>query len=150
MHIVFDDNNIDTGIKTLMEKALESCLQKNEIAKDNVEVSVTFVQPDEIQTLNKMYRNIDKPTDVLSFPQYQSIEEIREASHPLLGDVVINTELAREQASLYGHSFEREMVYLFTHSILHLMGYDHMEDTEKKAMRAFEEAVMDSIGLHVE
>lgn len=150
MNIVFDDNNIDTGIKTLMGKALEACLQKNEIAKDNVEVSVTFVQPDEIQTLNKMYRNMDKPTDVLSFPQYQSIEEIREASHPLLGDVVINTELAREQASLYGHSFEREMVYLFTHSILHLMGYDHMEDTEKKAMRAFEEAVMDSIGLHVE
>lgn len=150
MNIVFDDNNIDTGIKTLMGKALEVCLQKNEIAKDNVEVSVTFVRPDEIQTLNKMYRNIDKPTDVLSFPQYQSIEEIREASHPLLGDVVINTELAREQASLYGHSYEREIVYLFTHSILHLMGYDHMEDEEKKEMRAFEEAIMDYIGLHVE
>ena len=116
--------------------------------KKRCEISVTFVDLDEIHELNKQYRGVDKPTDVLSFPQFDDLEEeIPEVCEICLGDVVICEQKAREQAEEFGHSFERELVYLFTHSVLHLLGYDHMEDNEKKAMREREEEIMKQIGL---
>jgi len=116
--------------------------------KKRCEISVTFVDLDEIHELNKQYRGVDKPTDVLSFPQFDDLEEeIPEVCEICLGDVVICEQKAREQAEEFGHSFERELVYLFTHSVLHLLGYDHMEDDEKKAMREREEEIMKQIGL---
>ena len=85
---------------------------------------------------------------MLSFPQFDDLEEeIPEVCEICLGDVVICEQKAREQAEEFGHSFERELVYLFTHSVLHLLGYDHMEDDEKKAMREREEEIMKQIGL---
>ena len=118
------------------------------IDKKRCEISVTFVDLDEIHELNKQYRGVDKPTDVLSFPQFDDLEEeIPEVCEICLGDVVICEQKAREQAEEFGHSFERELVYLFTHSVLHLLGYDHMEDDEKKAMREREEEIMKQIGL---
>lgn len=129
------------------EYAVESENMHN-LDKKRCEISVTFVDIDEIHELNKQYRGVDKPTDVLSFPQFDDLEEeIPEVCEICLGDVVICEQKAREQAEEFGHSFERELVYLFTHSVLHLLGYDHMEDDEKKAMREREEEIMKQIGL---
>lgn len=129
------------------EYAVESENMHN-LDKKRCEISVTFVDLDEIHELNKQYRGVDKPTDVLSFPQFDDLEEeIPEVCEICLGDVVICEQKAREQAEEFGHSFERELVYLFTHSVLHLLGYDHMEDNEKKAMREREEEIMKQIGL---
>ena len=129
------------------EYAVESENMHN-LDKKRCEISVTFVDLDEIHELNKQYRGVDKPTDVLSFPQFDDLEEeIPEVCEICLGDVVICEQKAREQAEEFGHSFERELVYLFTHSVLHLLGYDHMEDDEKKAMRDREEEIMKQIGL---
>lgn len=129
------------------EYAVESENMHN-LDKKRCEISVTFVDLDEIHELNKQYRGVDKSTDVLSFPQFDDLEEeIPEVCEICLGDVVICEQKAREQAEEFGHSFERELVYLFTHSVLHLLGYDHMEDDEKKAMREREEEIMKQIGL---
>ena len=129
------------------EYAVESENMHN-LDKKRCEISVTFVDLDEIHELNKQYRGVDKPTDVLSFPQFDDLEEeIPEVCEICPGDVVICEQKAREQAEEFGHSFERELVYLFTHSVLHLLGYDHMEDDEKKAMREREEEIMKQIGL---
>ena len=129
------------------EYAVESETMHN-LDKKRCEISVTFVDLDKIHELNKQYRGVDKPTDVLSFPQFDDLEEeIPEVCEICLGDVVICEQKAREQAEEFGHSFERELVYLFTHSVLHLLGYDHMEDDEKKAMRERAEEIMKQIGL---
>ena len=129
------------------EYAVESENMHN-LDKKRCEISVTFVDLDEIHELNKQYRGVDKPTDVMSFPKFDDLEEeIPEVCEICLGDVVICEQKAREQAEEFGHSFERELVYLFTHSVLHLLGYDHMEDDEKKAMREREEEIMKQIGL---
>ena len=114
---------------------------------DNFEISLSFVSMDEIHALNRDYRGVDRPTDVLSFPMIEDFEELDEmyggaGAELLLGDVVICLEKALQQAEEYGHSKEREIVYLFTHSVLHLLGYDHMTDEDKKEMRAREEKVM--------
>lgn len=120
----------------------------HKLDKARCQLSVTFVSLDEIHELNREYRGVDSPTDVLSFPQYENLEEeIPEVGEICLGDVVICEEKAREQAAEYGHSFERELVYLFTHSVLHLLGYDHMEEAEKQEMRSREEEIMLHIGL---
>lgn len=129
------------------EYAVESENMHN-LDKKRCEISVTFVDLDEIHELNKQYRGVDKPTDVLSFPQFDDLEEeIPEVCEICLGDVVICEQKAREQAEEFGHSFERELVYLFTHSVLHLLGYDHMEDDEKAEMREKEEDILKTIGL---
>jgi probable rRNA maturation factor len=137
-----------------MNKAATRCVAAEKLDPAIFAVSVSFVSLEEIHQLNRDYRDVDRPTDVLSFPQYEGIEELREvaewgdAEDPLeLGDVVICLEKAREQASEYGHSQERETVYLFVHSVLHLLGYDHMEEEEKKVMRAREEEVMTWLGI---
>lgn len=130
-----------------MEKAAAEILAGHGIANNNIEISVTFVDENEIRQLNRMYRDIDKVTDVLSFPQFYGPEDIPEKGPAVLGDVVICNRRAIDQAEEYGHSTEREYVYLFVHSILHLLGYDHMNDDEKQQMRSEEEQIMRAIGL---
>ena len=148
MEIIFDGENIpEQAMLDKMEEALLVCLENEGIDSENVEVSLTFTDKEEIHMLNREYRNVDSVTDVLSFPQYESADDFPDTGEIIMGDVVICVEKAVEQAEELGHSTERELVYLFTHSILHLMGYDHMEDDEKELMRGKEEAVMDAIGL---
>ncbi len=134
-------------LTALMEKAAAVILEDEGIPPEEAEISVTFVTDEEIRRLNAEYRGIDKATDVLSFPQYEDANEIPDEGPAILGDVVISLERARAQAEEYGHSEERETVYLFVHSILHLLGYDHMVEDEKKEMRAAEERTMEKIGL---
>ena len=130
-----------------MEAAAKYCLELEGIDEERTEISVTFVEAEEIRELNRDYRDNDKVTDVLSFPQFDDLNDIPDFGEICLGDVVICKERAQEQAEEFGHSFEREIIYLFTHSILHLLGYDHMEEEEKQEMRAREEEVMTHLGI---
>ena len=102
--------------------------------------------------LHRNYRGVDRETDVLSFPLYEkgcipSVEDLEEDEELAIGDVVICEEVCEAQAKEYGHSVQREIVYLFTHSVFHLLGYDHETDDDRADMRAREEEVMSLLGL---
>lgn len=118
------------------------------------EVSVTVVDDKEIQEINKTYRNIDKATDVLSFPMYQyekaadfdNLDDSAfnpESGELLLGDIVISAEKVTAQAKEYGHSKEREFAFLLVHSMLHLLGYDHMEEEERLVMESKQKEILE-------
>ncbi len=118
------------------------------------EVSVTVVDDKEIQKINKTYRNIDKATDVLSFPMYQyekaadfdNLDDSAfnpESGELLLGDIVISAEKVTAQAKEYGHSKEREFAFLLVHSMLHLLGYDHMEEEERLVMESKQKEILE-------
>lgn len=133
-----------------LEQAAVLCLKEEGIPDERVEISLSFVSMEEIHQLNKMYRQVDRHTDVLSFPMIEDFNEIDwedEEEEILLGDVVICLEQAQKQAEEYGHSQMREIVYLFVHSVLHLLGYDHMEESDKVQMRQQEELIMDALDL---
>ncbi len=148
MFIYFDEDNMPAD-KTAdtMYQAARLCLEAEDIDPENISISVSFVDKEEIQRLNREFRGVDSVTDVLSFPQYDGGEELEDFEEITLGDVVICLDKCREQAEEFGHSFEREEIYLFVHSVLHLLGYDHMEDEDKRLMRAAEERVMDQLGI---
>lgn len=148
MEIDFSDGRVPgRAIVDLMKEAGEICMVEQGLPSERISVSVTFVGGEEIRELNRMYRSTDELTDVLSFPQYEKINEIPKQGDILLGDVVICTEQALLQADDYGHSAERELVYLFVHSLYHLLGYRHKDDAEKGKMRGLEEKVMEKLGL---
>jgi len=130
----------------LIKKAVEGTLAYEGIDR-NCEISVTFTDNESIRELNREYRDIDRETDVLSFPM-EDMDELDGDGDVVLGDVVISLEKAKEQAEEYGHSLEREISFLCVHSCLHLLGYDHVEGGLAAVhMREHEEAVMQKIGL---
>ena len=139
---------IPSGLRMLIRRACIAVLREEKFRGD-AEVSVTFVDNDQIRRLNAKFRDKDAETDVLSFPLGENGEyDINPATGAkLLGDVVLSMEKAVAQAEEYAHSFEREVCYLTVHSMLHLLGYDHMNDEEKAVMRMKEETVMSQIGL---
>lgn len=138
-----DDIKITDEIKNLIEKSIAAVL-KVENLDENVEVSVSFVGDEEIRALNRDYRGVDKSTDVLSFPMDDEFIIVSR----ILGDVIINTRRVMEQAEELGHSDEREISYLTVHSILHLLGYDHMDDEDKKEMREREKLAMKELSIY--
>ena len=136
-------------LKMLVRKAILATL-KYEDVNMNLEVSVTFTDNEGIRELNREYRNIDRATDVLSFPQinYDDGEEL--SAGEMLGDIVLSLERAREQAEEFGHSFERECAFLCAHSTLHLLGYDHeLSDEDDADMRRRQSEIMKKMGLSV-
>lgn len=148
MNIICDEER--RPARQMLDKMAEGavrCVEMEGIDPDRTEVSLTFVSNSEIRELNNLYRNVDKVTDVLSFPQYEDLNDIGQEGQIMLGDVVICTEQAVLQADEFGHSNERELVYLFVHSIWHLLGYDHMAEAEKIEMRRREEEVMKQISV---
>ncbi len=124
--------------KNIIVKAINSVLEVENITGDG-EISITIVDSDEIRELNNEYRGIDKTTDVLSFPQYNSIEEIQKDEYKMIGDIVINIDKVVEQSIEYGTGRVRELGYLTIHSMYHLLGFDHIIEEEKKVMRKKEE-----------
>ncbi|WIV10695.1 rRNA maturation RNase YbeY [Proteiniborus sp. MB09-C3] len=148
MEAVIDNSQekvyIDDSINELIEKVVLECLQQEGKSTD-YEVSITFVDDEEIRELNREYRDVDKSTDVLSFPLDENEFDI--PGDTLLGDIVISAETAKRQSEEYGHSLEREIAYLTAHSMFHLMGYDHMNETDKHVMRDKEKKVMMSLGI---
>ena len=137
---------VDPSVFEKIEEYILITLQQENVLVP-CEISFSLVVPEEIQELNADYRGIDKETDVLSFPMLEFPEDedmiTYETGIPvMLGDIVISTARAKEQAQEYGHSLEREICYLTVHSVLHLLGYDHMEEDEKRVMRAREKEIM--------
>ena len=134
-------------LKMLLRRAILETL-KHEEKQGSFEVSLTFTDNEGIHALNKEYRNVDRPTDVLSFPQIDY--ELGEEAEGLLGDIVLSLERAEEQAEEFGHSFKRECAFLCVHSTLHLLGYDHeISDEDDADMRARQRAVMEKMGLSI-
>lgn len=116
--------------------------------EEEAELSVTFVDKDEIQEINKMYRDKDKVTDVISFALEEDEPEITGIEMPrVLGDIIICTDVAQEQADSYGHSFERELGFLALHGFLHLLGYDHMNEQDEKQMFGRQDQILNAYGL---
>lgn len=141
-------------LKMLIRRAIAETLAFEQYNND-VEVSVTLTDNENIQDLNLRFRGIDAPTDVLSFPLFDFEGETDEPPvdeiQNMLGDIVLNLERTQTQAEEYGHSFEREAAFLTVHSMLHLLGYDHETGEDDEAdMRARQRAIMERMGLTVE
>ncbi|MBQ8823859.1 MAG: rRNA maturation RNase YbeY [Ruminococcus sp.] len=140
---------VPTGIRLLIRRCCQAVLTTEKFNQD-AEVSVSFVSNSEIRSLNKIYRDKDRVTDVLSFPLGENgkYDVNKETGCALLGDVVISLETAMRQANLYGHSLEREIGFLTVHSMLHLLGYDH-ETTPlaERQMREKEELILGELGI---
>ncbi|KPU27948.1 heat-shock protein [Caloranaerobacter sp. TR13] len=130
---------IEEDVKEAVKNVILECF-KLEGLSTNYEISVSFVDNEEIRQLNREYRGKDSPTDVLSFPMEDDI--IDQDYTPILGDIVISAERALQQSVEFGHSFKREVAYLTAHSMFHLMGYDHETEEEKLEMRQKEKEVM--------
>ncbi|MBR6756437.1 MAG: rRNA maturation RNase YbeY [Peptococcaceae bacterium] len=128
-----------------IEEVVALCLEQQEI-DPKAEVAILFVDNETIREMNNTYRDKDTATDVLSFPMYEADEEIDDEEEILFGDIVISLERAQEQAEEFGHSLEREVMYLLVHGLLHLAGFDHMEEEEKEEMRREEEKLLAVIG----
>ncbi len=148
MLIYFDeDSAVDQKTAETMTRAASLALQGEGLDMENATLSVSFVDAEEIRQLNHDYRGNDSVTDVLSFPSYEDLSEVIDGTELALGDVVICTQRAHEQAEEFGHSYERELIYLFVHSVFHLLGFDHMEEDERRKMREKEEAVMTALNI---
>ena len=157
LKIYFENNQNEVPLtyklKMLVRDAVEATLDYEQYGNP-CEVSVTFVNNEEIHSLNKKFRGVDRPTDVLSFPLFdyegESEEPAVDELMGMLGDVVLSMEQAKAQAEEYGHSFQREVAFLTVHSMLHLLGYDHETGEEDEAdMRRRQSAIMEEMGLSV-
>ena len=133
-------------LKDLIHLVLNKGAELQQVS-ENAEISVLICDATLIQELNCQYRHIDAPTDVLSFALNEGMAGVTLEEENMLGDIVINIDRAIEQAKEYRHSKEREMAYLAVHGFLHILGYDHYELEEKKAMRQAEEAILSACGL---
>ena len=147
--LISNNTSEELDLDLITEKAQKTISEVLRVEKieENAEVSLSIVDKDEIHILNRDYRDVDRPTDVLSFPLDE--EGFDQDGNPilLLGDIVICLDVAKEQAEDFGHSLEREMMYLICHSTLHLLGYDHIEEDDKIEMRAKEKEVMKNLGV---
>lgn len=137
----FDDLVNEEEIREYVQKVLE----KEYESEAPVYMSLLFTGNDEIQVINREYRDKDQPTDVISFA-YHETEDFDIGPYDTLGDIVISLERVVEQAKEYNHSDKRELFYVLTHGILHLLGYDHIEEEDKKEMRAKEEEILGIFG----
>ena len=141
------DNRTDFEITEEFEKLF------NDVVKESLrcEVSLSIVSNDEIQEINKQFREIDAPTDVLSFPLLTFEEgeqaDVNENNEIMLGDIIISIDKAKAQAEEYGHGLRRELAFLTAHSMLHLMGYDHMEEEEQKEMFKKQDDILNNLGI---
>lgn len=140
--------------KDLIEKVVSMCFKVEKLEKLNLYISITLTTPQEIRTINNEFRKIDKETDVLSFPMFEKNEldlMVKEQNNSIpetIGDIIISVERVKEQAKEYEHSFERELAYMVVHGFYHLMGYDHMEEEDKKIMRQKEENVLNILDIN--
>lgn len=137
----------------MLEKLLHIAAEHEQVSAG--EVALTFVDDAQIHELNRTYRGIDRPTDVLSFPMLEvggeelkvTFDEAEDAPEEMLGDIIISVERAIAQSEDYGHSLEREIGFLFVHGFLHLLGYDHGDEEEEKVMFAKQELILQKAGL---
>ena len=146
--IIYEDIEENREYEPIIKKVIEKCFEEEKIQNSKLCMTIILTTPQNIRKINKEYRNIDKETDVLSFPMFEKDELDKKIENndfeyeDVLGDIVISIEKVKEQAEEYGHSFERELSYMLVHGFYHLMGYDHIEEEDKKVMRPKEEKVL--------
>ena len=137
----------------IVKKVLDKCFEEEGLLDSKLIMTITFTTPEEIRKINKKYRKIDRATDVLSFPMFEKDELDEKIKNKdflyedVLGDIIISIDKVREQAEEYGHSFERELSYMLVHGFYHLMGYDHIEEEDKKIMRPKEEKILNELKI---
>ena len=136
----------------IIESVISTCFEIEKINNQKIVMSVILTTPEKIRKINKKYRKIDKETDVISFPMYEKDElskiiKSKNSIPTVLGDIIISIKQVKKQAVEYEHSFERELAYMTVHGFYHCMGYDHIEENEKKQMRTKEEKALSKVGL---
>ena len=140
----------------IIKKVVEQCFKEENMENSKLYISITLTNPEHIHEINKQYRNVDRATDVLSFPMFEKEEIDNKIAQKnfeyedVLGDIVISIEQVEKQAKEYGHSFEREFAYMLVHGFYHLMGYDHIKEEDKVIMRPKEENVLEKLGIRRE
>ena len=152
VQIEFIDIEEDLSYSKIIEKVIQEAFKEENLEELNLCVNIILTTPNNIRQINKKYRNIDKETDVLSFPMFQKeeINLMKENGNDILdilGDIVISIDRVKNQAQEYGHSFERELSYMVVHGFYHLMGYDHIEENQKKDMREKEEKLLNNLNI---
>ena len=149
-YLDLEENN---KYEEIIKKVIAQCFKEEKLENSKLYISITLTTPEHIHDINKQYRNVDRATDVLSFPMFEKDEldekiETQNFEHEdVLGDIVISIEKVEEQAKEYGHSFEREFAYMLVHGFYHLRGYDHMVEEEKAQMREKEENVLSQLNI---
>lgn len=146
-------NYLDIDANAEVEKqityVLEECFKEEKLDNTSLYINVVLTDSKNIRQINNEQRNIDKETDVLSFPMFEKEEIMKiESNIPeVLGDIVISVERVKEQSEEYGHSFEREISYMVVHGFYHILGYDHMEEKDKQEMRKKEENILNKLNI---
>lgn len=139
------ENNYEQDFTAIIERALKTLG-----IEDDVEVSCVLVDDERIHEINREYRHIDRSTDVISFAMEDNDQFYVEGMPRTLGDIFISVDHAKKQAEEYGHSLRREMCFLFTHGILHLLGYDHMTDEQEKEMFGLQDQILGALSIERE
>ena len=139
------ENNYEQDFTAIIEQALKTLG-----IEDDVEVSCVLVDDERIHEINREYRHIDRSTDVISFAMEDNDQFYVEGMPRTLGDIFISVDHAKKQAEEYGHSLRREMWFLFTHGILHLLGYDHMTDEQEKEMFGLQDEILGALSIERE
>ena len=139
--------------EAVIRRVLEQCFKEEKIENSKLYITITLTNPEHIRKINKEFRKIDRPTDVLSFPMFEKDElekKIKEKDfmhEDVLGDIIISIPKVEEQAKEYEHSLERELSYMVVHGFYHLMGYDHIKEEDKKIMRPKEEKILNVLKI---
>ena len=153
LEIVYKDIEENKEYEEVIKKVIEQCYKEENLENSKLFITITLTDPENIQRINKEYRNIDKPTDVLSFPMFEKEELDKKIANndfgyeDILGDIIISIKRVEEQAEEYGHSFERELSYMVVHGFYHLMGYDHIKEEDKNIMRPKEEKILKTLNI---
>ena len=154
--IEFWDIEENEQYKNLIEKVVNTCFKEENLEKTNLYLNIILTNPETIKQTNQKYRNINKETDVLSFPMFQKeelcnlIQESQtknEQVEDVLGDIMISIPRVIQQADEYGHSVERELAYMVVHGFYHVMGYDHIKEEDKIIMRPKEENILNKLNI---
>ena len=152
LEIEFLDIDENEEYKKIIKKVIETCFEEENLKNSKLYVNVILTNPKNIKEINTKFRNIEKETDVLSFPMFEKedIEFFKNSENEIeevLGDIIVSIERVKEQAIEYGHSFERELAYMIVHGFYHLMGYDHMTEEDKSKMRPKEEKILEKLKI---
>ena len=143
---IFNETDEEISDLEIIKPLLEFARKKENLEDTELEFSVIIVDNERIHEINREYRNIDRPTDVISFALEDS-EGVSIENYRILGDIYISIDKVREQAKEYGHSERRELAFLAVHGFLHLLGYDHMKPDEEKVMFAKQEEILNGFGI---
>ena len=153
LEIIYQDIEEKEEYEAVIRRVLEQCFKEEKIENSKLYITITLTNPEHIRKINKEFRKIDRPTDVLSFPMFEKDElekKIKEKDfmhEDVLGDIIISIPKVEEQAKEYEHSLEREVSYMVVHGFYHLMGYDHIKEEDKKIMRPKEEKILNVLKI---